>query len=78
MSGKNSMNCINCWKDIVETEIIGTITKVTKSCMTIEVKARDKKPLREKENEFKFYLRRNQEFNFCSIKCLTSFMGYEK
>jgi hypothetical protein len=28
------------------------------------------------DNQFDFYLRRGEEFKFCSVKCLVKYMGY--
>lgn len=73
--------CEYCSKQFREKRLIGKVTNITNRTINVEVFAKtvlDKngKPKELRDNEFLFFLRRNSEFNFCSVKCMVEFMGY--
>ena len=71
---KKEIHCEYCGKATTK-RLVATASKLDRGRLVISVEAKElKKPIA--DNQFYFYIRRGEEFQFCSAKCLTKYMGY--
>lgn len=74
MNKKVELGCEFCGK-ITRKKLVATVSKMERGKLWISVEAKElKKGL--SDSQFLFYIRRGEEFEFCSAKCMVKYMGY--
>lgn len=68
------LKCCYCNKEN-NKRLVATVHKMERGKLLITVQAKESN-VRTTDNQFDFYLRRGEEFKFCSVKCLVKYMGY--
>lgn len=74
MGKVKQLNCEFCGK-VSRKRLVATANRLERGKLWISVEAKESdKDL--SDNQFLFYIRRGEEFQFCSSKCMVKYMGY--